>query len=173
MEIWLPVLDYETTHEVSNLGRVRRLAYIAITSTGQRRRIRRKLLRPTKDSHGYFQVSIKGTLKAVHRLVADAFIGRKPKGITTCHNNGICTDNRIINLRYDTYKGNAADRKIHGTEIIGSKRHQAKLTEVTAREALKRALAGENKSKIARDFGVAPSTISVLASRKTWTHIHV
>ena len=173
IEIWLPVVGFEFTYRVSNLGRVRRLRHHIVRKDGIRTLMRAKIMRPTPDSKNYLQVSVGGKLRSVHRLVATAFIGPRPKGFTTCHNDGNERNNRALNLRYDTYKANAEDRKKHGTELIGSKRATAKLNEETAVIALRRALAGESKASIARDFGVAPSTISVLVSRKTWTHIHV
>jgi len=173
LEIWKQIVGYEKTHQVSNFGHVRRLHHVIVAKTGQNQTRRAMMLCRTPDSDGYYQVKVAGKSRAVHTLVAEAFHGPRPDDKETCHNDGNLKNCRWDNLRYDTHKGNAADRKKHGTELIGSRRPSSKLTEITARQALIRANAGENKSDIARDLGVAPSTISVLASRKTWTHIHV
>lgn len=35
--------------------------------------------------------------------------------MAACHNNGDCTDNRLLNLRWDTVSANHLDKVIHGT----------------------------------------------------------
>jgi hypothetical protein len=45
-----------------------------------------------------------------------AHVGPRPDGMQVCHNNGLRTDNRLSNLRYDTASGNMRDRILHGTD---------------------------------------------------------
>lgn len=70
MEIWLDIKGYEGLYQVSNHGRVRSLNY---WKTGKV-----KILSPSKDKDGYFQVVLckNGKRKGyrVHRLVAEAFV---------------------------------------------------------------------------------------------------
>lgn len=70
------------------------------------------------DVYGYLKFKCKRGNKliktAVHRLVADAWIGPKPEMLQTMHKNGVRTDNRPCNLRYGTAKDNALDRTKHG-----------------------------------------------------------
>jgi hypothetical protein len=52
---------------------------------------------------------------SVHRLVLEAFVGPSPEGMEACHNNGIRTDNRLENLRWDTRSNSHRDKIRHGT----------------------------------------------------------
>ena len=49
----------------------------------------------------------------VHRLVALAFHGEAEDGLEVCHGNGVRTDNRASNLRWDTHAENMRDKKRH------------------------------------------------------------
>jgi hypothetical protein len=115
VEIWKPIKGWEGFYEVSSLGRVRSIdrVYPALTGTGI---LKPKLfkgkelkLRRFKDKYCTVNLSVKGINKKecnVHRLVAEAFIGACPEGLEVCHNNGVNTDNRAENLRYDTRLAN-------------------------------------------------------------------
>ncbi len=66
--------------------------------------------------------------RSVHQLVAEAFLGPRPPGREVCHLDGDKTNNSASTLRYDTHKGNHADRKEHGTNNAGAKNGGAKLS---------------------------------------------
>lgn len=78
-----------------------------------------RLLRPTLRPTGYLQVSLAHRNEQwqpfVHQLVLLAFVGPAPEGMECCHGNGVRTDNRLSNLRWDTRLANAADATAHGT----------------------------------------------------------
>ena len=67
-------------------------------------------------------VGIGGT-KYIHRLVLEAFVGPCPEGMETCHNNGVRTDNRLENLRWDTSSANNDDIVKHGRHWLASRSH--------------------------------------------------
>lgn len=56
----------------------------------------------------------------VHRLVAYAFLGEPDGKREVCHNNGVKTDNRVENLRWDTHKANQEDMVKHGHTRLGT-----------------------------------------------------
>ncbi len=107
----------------------------------------------------------------VHSLILEAFCGPRPSGNQGCHNNGIGTDNRIENLRWDTPKGNTADKFRHGTVRRGSNHGFSKLTEEKVIEIRSRRASGESASELANEFNVHVRTISRVYTRRIWTHV--
>lgn len=106
VERWLPVVGFEDRYQVSDLGRVYSLI------TGQLLSLR------TTDRDGRPRVSLTGGAKVrtrpVHRLVLEAFVGPCPDGMEGCHSNGDTSDNRLVNLRWDTKSANMQDCLAHG-----------------------------------------------------------
>ena len=127
-ERWIPLPRFEGVYEISDYGRVRSLERRVYTDGPHgkitERLYRTKILR-TCVSDGYPQVRLCRQISAtkseqknlrIHRLVLIAFRGPRPKGLCACHNNGISTDCRLSNLRWDTYGSNVADRLKHAEE---------------------------------------------------------
>lgn len=121
-EQWRPVVGYEHAYEVSNLGRVR--AVERMVQAGRTyRTIKPKVLKGVVRPSGYVQVTLRRKSHLVHTLVARAFIGERPVGYETCHNNGDAADNRLENLRYDTVSENRLDIVRHGRSWQANKTH--------------------------------------------------
>lgn len=121
-ERWLPVVGFEGMYEVSNKGRVHsRGRYIKLGHPGSVPRWQPgRILRPDLVRKKYHQVTLcnntSRTARRIHCLVLEAFVGPCPDGLECCHNNGVSTDNRLENLRWDTRLSNAADQLRHGTQ---------------------------------------------------------
>lgn len=133
-------------------------------------------LRPQQTSKsGYRQVAlhIDGVQKGhhVHRLILEAFIGPCPEGLQVCHNDGDPSNNRLDNLRYDTCKGNEADKARHGTRMMGSRHHQAKLTEADIPLIRQLRREGWSWTRLATRFGVSTYPIRMIVKGDTWSHI--
>ncbi len=113
----------------------------------------------------------KHTNKLIHVLVLEAFVGPRPKGAFACHYDGDPTNNRLSNLRWDTWASNIADMRRHGTLAAGADKPQAKLTDedVIAIRCLRRR--GVQISRIADVFGVSGTTVSKIAAGKKWKHL--
>lgn len=66
---------------------------------------------------GYNFVKLSRDKKAhpmyVHRLILEAFVGRRPPGMEARHLNGVPTDNRLANLCWGTHSENEADKARH------------------------------------------------------------
>jgi hypothetical protein len=60
---------------------------------------------------------------AVHRLMAEAFIGPRPPGAEIRHLDGDRANNALSNLRYGTKAENMQDSVAHGTHANASKTH--------------------------------------------------
>src|SRR5208283_1076620 len=102
-EEWLPVTieypKYLGRYEVSNHGRVRSSPHVRIVGSKAGR-----ILSQAKDDRGYMQVSLcydmgRHTVK-VARLVATAFLGPRPEGMTINHVDRDKANNHVSNLEY-------------------------------------------------------------------------
>lgn len=182
-EVWKPVNGFEGYYEVSNHGRIRRIAGYQSTYKG-------RLLSLSPNSTGYPQITLSRPGKRkkmfVHRVVARAFLGPCPEGCEVNHIDGDKANNFASNLEYVTPSENRqhaydqglitpASGEKHGTKTHpecyrGERASQAKLTADDVREIRRRA-GSETQRAIADDFGVDPSTISNVVRRKTWGHI--
>lgn len=121
-EMWKPVVGYEGLYEVSDLGNVRSVDRTVWHSRGFEMTLKGKPLAQNPRG-GYLRACLtkdgKHKTISVHKLVLEAFVGKRPDGQDICHNNGNRTDNRLTNLRYDTKSGNAKDMVKHGTHNFG------------------------------------------------------
>lgn len=121
-EIWKPVVGFEGFYEVSNLGRVKSLSRYEPyrRHPGKLTRLRRgRILTASKGSNGYYTVRLCGKTRTVHSLVLEAFIGPKPDGLAACHGPDFDTsNNRLSNLRWDTYYANNAERRMGGNSAV-------------------------------------------------------
>jgi hypothetical protein len=125
-ETWKPVVGYEGLYEVSNAGRVRSIPR-RVNFGPSSRLSPQTILRPRTIPSGHQTVSIykdrKRKTAKVHRLVLEAFVGPAPEGMECCHNNGIASDNRVENLRWDTASANRRDCVNHGNNLNAAKTH--------------------------------------------------
>lgn len=144
-ETWRPVVGFEEYYEVSDLGRVRSLPRTWMTGFGERTKPM-TMMRPGPGKNGYltlmFKVEGRRVPRTVHSLVAEAFIGPRPPKHDVCHCNGIKTDNRAVNLRYDTRTGNALDTVKHGHHAGANKTHCVHGHEYTPENTIQRAVDG-------------------------------
>lgn len=173
-EIWKPVFGYEDYYEVSSLGRVRRLKKTRGTRPG-------RILSPAaiNRNRGYLVVGLhrkdKQIMNYVHRIVASSFIGPPRKGLVVNHKDGDKQNNNVKNLEWCTQSENNKHAFRTGLRLptIGSLCGRAKLDEKEALEIYIMANSKEIKwSDIADKYLVDKSTISRIASKKTWAHLH-
>ena len=126
-EGWRAVVGYEGYYEVSDRGRVRSLERSFVDSIGRTRKFPGVEMSTPIGSGGYPSVYLKrsGSVfsTAVHRLVADAFLGAKEVGQEVCHKNGNKFDPRASNLRWGSRSSNILDEVKHGTHVNSRKTH--------------------------------------------------
>lgn len=172
MELWRDIPEYEGFYQVSDDGRVRRLWQVlpSVFASGVRKH--RNYLKPGRNNQGRLQVALSKngevTRFQVHRLVLLAFTGPCPDGMESCHNDGDHTNNRIINLRWDTRYGNRADAIRHGTQPRGETSAKAKLTEQDVRDIR---ASSESERAMARKYGVSQVAVHYIRTRRTWKHV--
>lgn len=163
LEEWRPVVGYEGIYEVSNWGRVRRVASGRGATPG-------KLLAlcPNKRRKNYIYVYISSgkrrmSSKQVHRLVAEAFIGPCPgPKFEVNHIDLDKTNNRPVNLEWLTGENN----RLHAIKAGAT---QAKLSVQDARN-IRELLSTCTQAELARRYQVDPSVISNIKTGKTWRY---
>lgn len=166
-EEWRPIDGWP--YEVSSLGRVRRSAAAMGTRVG-------KILRPARDAFGYPNVALFRQQEQrrihVHALVCNAFHGSRPTAQhEVAHNDGNPANVSAENLRWDTHRGNMADRAAHGTENIGEKNGQARLVAADVMEIRRLVSAGEDRSFVAARFGIHKNSLDQIVRRDRWKHV--
>lgn len=179
-EIWQPVVGYEGMYEVSNYGHVRSIdrvvphpSYGIAVRKGQE-------IKPQLGRRGYLLVPLhqngKLATKAVHRLVAEAFIGPRPDKHQINHIDCSKQNNSLPNLEYVTRSENMKHAYANGLIVVpycvGDKHYNAKLTADDVVGVRKRRSTGESYCSIAADYGVGRKTISDACEFKTWRHVN-
>ena len=97
-EIWKDIKDYEGRYQVSNFGNIKSLKT-------------NKLLKPYKITNGYLQIVLckkgKEEKRLIHILVAEAFIGKRKRGMQINHKDENKTNNNVNNLEWCNAKYNS------------------------------------------------------------------
>lgn len=101
-------------------------------------------------------------------LFLHPFIGPRPQKYHGCHNDGNPENNRLENLRWDTCKGNHADKKKHGTWQVGERNGFHKLTDDVVREIKKR---NASATVLAAKFNASSGNIYRIWYCGGWPHI--
>jgi len=173
-EIWKPVKNYEGLYEVSNFGRVKALSRKWVTGWNNVTRAHSEfLLKPRTTRAGYLAVTLSKNKKAshhsVHRLVLQAFCGNSD--LDCNHRDGVKTNNYLENLEYCTTRENILHAyKIGLKSNKGEKGSGAKLADDIVRNIRKNKF-NLSKKEFAACFDVSVSTIKMILSNKSWTHV--
>ena len=134
-ELWKDISGYEGVYQISNLGRVKRLAYISeISPRGYKQYMHfsEKILKPYTDKSGYVYTHLSKAGKTnaylLHRLVAETFIPNPDNLPVVNHKDENKSNNCVDNLEWCTQQYNASYgngaisrrntiRKLQGKEI--------------------------------------------------------
>jgi hypothetical protein len=169
-EVWKPVPKSDGTVGV---------AYYSVSSYGRvRNDFTGRILKQVPDkATGYLKVDIGGRTRAVHTLVADAFLAPDPARPHVNHRNGVKTDNRAENLERCTQAENNLHAYATGLRVPislrGGRNGRAKLTEADVREIRSAAGAGAKRAALALRFGVSADHVGGIVARRTWKHVGV
>lgn len=166
-EEWRAVVGYEGWYEVSDHGRVRRVAPGPRTYVG-------RLMKPQRigQKPGYWGVQLRrnGQVKtrAVHLLMADAFMPPKPSPLHEINHRDLDSWNNLLtNLEWMTHADNVRHAFQGGAAKSrqGARNANAKLT---AADVLAIRRSSTSGIDLARTYNVSPSTISFVRRRMSW-----
>lgn len=179
-ENWRPVVGYEGFYEVSDLGRVRRVAgQLPTRNPAVKRNCKSRFKTPSRNQiDGHYRVNLSvGNKKrkfGVHRLVLEAFVGPCPDGMEACHfPDRDPANNALSNLRWDTHQANVDGAAKHGTRAKGETQGSAKLTEADVRSiraTYKRRHPTRSAKALAVKHKVSECTIRSVLSGRYWGH---
>jgi HNH endonuclease len=126
----------------------------------------------TSLGNGYLKLELLGKHLTVHRLVAEAFLGRCPSGAQVNHINGVKTDNRVSNLEYVTRSENMKHAFRLGLQSNQGERHsQSRLTDEKVREIRQLLAVGFKQAEVAKMMNVHQTAVSRANSGKRWGHV--
>lgn len=152
--IWKDIKDFPN-YEVNTDGLVRN-------------KKRQRILKPSLNGFGYYQVGLyhggKRKKLRINRLVALAFIPNPLGKPYVNHINGRTTDNDVSNLEWCTQKENV--RHAIDTGLTPTKYNKAQIHEVCSLLQDKLTI-----KEVSAKTGVSIATVQKVRARKAWTHI--
>lgn len=166
VEVWRPVYEFPM-YDVSNKGRVRSWR---VRGHANGVEASPRIIRASACGRGYLHVALtklgRRHFRLVHRLVADAFIGECPDGLTVNHRNEDKRDNRAENLEYITLGDNVR----YGTGVARSREtRRVIMTERYGKPVILRSPSGQvvgfpSRCAAAREIGVSHGSLFNLVS---------
>lgn len=166
VEEWRPIIGYETTFAVSNLGRIKRTKDAGCGRAG-------KIRKQVPNDRGYLTVILADDKRRksfrVNRLVAMAFIPNPLNLPEVNHLDGDKTNNRVDNLEWSTRSRNMKHACATGLiDRAGESHPRAILTDAKIVEIRRSA---KKVREIAVEYGIATVTVYGIRSRRAWAHV--
>ena len=168
-EIWRDIVGYEGRYQVSNYGRAKSFC------SGKAR-----ILKPIRRADGYVNIGLhkKGETphRAIHILVAQAFIPNPDNKPFVNHIDGDKTDNRVENLEWCTPSENVIH--VHKMRLIhvskGTKHYKAQLTPDEVRYIREHHVPYNHEfgaTALGKKFNVHPQVVLDVVNRKTYRDV--
>lgn len=125
-EKWRDISQYEGKYQVSSHGRIKSIPRMIKMPQGTSRLSEEKILSTSPNQKGYSIVKLctnnKVINRAVHSLVAEAFLPKRPKGLVIDHIDEDKANNKETNLCYTTNRKNVSksiNKKQTSSKFIG------------------------------------------------------
>lgn len=182
-EIWKDIKGYEDKYQISNLGNIKTIKEWAGNKYSSKYKKCNKLIKPIKDSGGYYCVFLwknsKGKTHRIHRLVAETFIPNPEKLPCINHKDGNKQNNCINNLEWCTYKYNSNEairlglsNPIEGKNLkrwngkFGKEHNKSKKIRQINKETNKTIAIFDSINDAYRKTGISPSNISTCCRKQ-------
>ncbi len=169
MTTWKPVVGFERYYEVSDEGKIRRIAPAIGAKVG---RIRKAT--PLKG-RGYMMLWLMGDkgqkkFMRVATIVCEAFHGKRPDGMQVNHKNGIHDDDRADNLEWMTPSQNTRHRfEVLGQHNLRGQDHpNSKLTEYQVQLIRTLDQKGCVASAISKQIGISIQVVKSITANINW-----
>jgi len=166
MESWKRIPHF-SRYEISNLGRLRNI------KSG-------RILKHHVTRLGYHEARIyddsgRKRCPSIHRMVCRAFNGEPPReNDTVNHRDGAKSNNSSENLEWKTHLDNIRHAWKAGLRdgTIGEESKVAILTEKKVHKIRKLRSSGSSYRKIASILGVGKTTVEMVCTGRTWSHVN-
>lgn len=162
-------------YEVSSCGKVRSMYENIERTNGRNYERKSRILKPAKDNSGYLRVAFKHNGKLttfkVHRIVAEAFLGKSTLEID--HIDGNKLNNSIENLEWVTRSENVKRAFKIGLSkpLKGSANPCAKIDEIKALTIKTYLSSGIGPIEISKIMGISKHIVKDISRNKTWKHL--
>ncbi len=170
-EVWKDIPGYEGYYQASNLGRIKsleRLIRFGINYCCSYIK-KEKIMVPTPTPKGYYYAifTVNGKVRhfSVHRLIANTWIPNPENKPEVNHKNGIKSDNRVLNLEWNTSEENY----LHSINVLGRKPFRSDVR----KEVIQVSLDGfvlnvfDSRTQAAKEFGVGVAAITNSINRES------
>jgi len=172
-ETWKPVLNYEDSYQVSNMGRIK--AIPRKTRTWEIKYT--KILKLKIINGGYVQTKFSKNGKIyspiVSKVVAEAFCKKPSYKCVANHINCVRHDNKASNLEWISQSQNVRfSYKIGKASQKGEKNNGAKINMEIVKKIRKFAKENDHLSQqqIANEFGLKRENVKDIINYKTWNY---
>lgn len=168
-EVWKDVKGLEGLYQVSNRGRVKSLPRLRANSRATYM-TKERILKGNTSGHKYPRYNIDNKIVYLHHLVAEAFIGDRPEGLSVLHRDDNPLNNHIDNLYYGNQGENIEDAIKNGGFVVGEDSGFSKLTE---KQVCNIYVSPLNKETLAKKYNVKYNTIWRIKTERTWRYLFI
>ena len=151
---------------------VGRLGFFEVSSWARVRASRTgRIKRQTIAKSGFMVVNLyaagSSSVRNVHSVVAEAFLGPRPSGMMVAHRDGDRRNNRPENLEYRPL----GQRLPNGWSPWIESKNGRKLSRAEADEIRRRAALGGSTAALAEEFGISAPMVSSIKHGRRWAPI--